>query len=365
MRTLAALAVVWNHVWNMIAGPMTPGAPWFIHLVYITAGFGQDAVLVFFVISGYWIARSTLSKIRENRWHWRGYAIDRLARLWIVVVPAILIGAVLDGIGRYALDLPLYRAMAVIGPSTFDVGTRLDPLHALISLIFLQKAVLPPFGSNLPLWSLAYEFWYYAWFPVLALFAIRRRVQPLAVIGVVLTAVLLFVYLRLFPVWLMGAGIAALVLTKATAPGWAGFAPRAFLGSGLFAFISAEVVVHLFDFGFVLNGLIVGLGFSLFLYSLLASSLTWPKWLGALSRYGAESSFSLYAVHFPVLAMIVALLPRIDSAAIALAAALAVSGLLVAWGYLFSRMTEAHTGALRTWSRKRLGLAPMTKEASA
>src|ERR1035441_502485 len=39
------------------------------------------------------------------------------------------------------------------------------------NLFFLQSVVSPVFGSNGPLWSLSYEFWYYILFPVLMIAA--------------------------------------------------------------------------------------------------------------------------------------------------------------------------------------------------
>ena len=44
------------------------------------------------------------------------------------------------------------------------------------NLFFLQTIFVPPFGSNAPLWSLSFEFWYYLLFP-LCLFALSRGNQ--------------------------------------------------------------------------------------------------------------------------------------------------------------------------------------------
>jgi peptidoglycan/LPS O-acetylase OafA/YrhL len=353
IRTFAALAVVWNHVWNMIAGPMPADGGWLVHLIYISAGFGQDAVFVFFVISGYWIGRSILGKLRDNRWDWRDYAIDRIARLWIVVVPALLVGGTLDTVGRWALDLPLYRAMTVTGEGAFDVGERLDPAHALISLVFLQETVLPPFGSNVPLWSLAYEFWYYVWFPVLALIVVRRRLNLAALLGVAITGLALTTYLRAFPVWLLGAGVAKLSLRVAAAiDNRVPRGSRRAIGIGLVCFVAAEGAVHMLNLGFIPSAITIGLGFAALLWGLLRSPVHWPRWLRGFSRYGAGSSFSLYAIHFPVLALCVALLPRQSQPAMLLVAALGLTAFLAGWGYLFSRFTERNTGWLRTRMRQ-------------
>ena len=62
MRFLAAVTVVWAHVWGVLT-PFDDTATGVWKAVYISAGFGQDAVRVFFIISGYWITASIMRKI--------------------------------------------------------------------------------------------------------------------------------------------------------------------------------------------------------------------------------------------------------------------------------------------------------------
>lgn len=51
---------------------------------------GHEAVMVFFVLSGFFIGTSVLESFRERRWSWRAYLINRLTRLQLVLVPASL-----------------------------------------------------------------------------------------------------------------------------------------------------------------------------------------------------------------------------------------------------------------------------------
>src|SRR5690242_7211362 len=79
MRFLAALAVLWNHAWGMFTPFFEPSFnAW--RPVYWTAGFGADAVRIFFVISGYWITATILRKVNSGGWTWRNYLIDRMSR---------------------------------------------------------------------------------------------------------------------------------------------------------------------------------------------------------------------------------------------------------------------------------------------
>jgi peptidoglycan/LPS O-acetylase OafA/YrhL len=122
--------------------------------------------------------------------------------------------AVLDHIayrqpgGRVYFDLPIahFSAQALAGRHYLSVF--------LGNALFLQTILVPTFGSDVPLWSLANEFWYYMLFPALVLTAyspdhLKRRFMGF------LMAILVFVLLpggmlAGFPIWLMGVAIYAL-----------------------------------------------------------------------------------------------------------------------------------------------------------
>jgi peptidoglycan/LPS O-acetylase OafA/YrhL len=48
---------------------------------------GYQAVMVFFVLSGYFISATILKSLKENRWSWSEYFLKRVIRLWIVLLP--------------------------------------------------------------------------------------------------------------------------------------------------------------------------------------------------------------------------------------------------------------------------------------
>src|SRR4051812_31706693 len=107
MRALAAMAVLSDHARNILFLDATArlSAPW--KIFYFATGFGQQAVMIFFVLSGYWITKTVVRRNAEGRFAWSDYAIDRLSRLWIVLIPALILGAVLDSIGRYGTAAPI------------------------------------------------------------------------------------------------------------------------------------------------------------------------------------------------------------------------------------------------------------------
>jgi len=77
VRFGAAILVVLYHVWPMVAPDLPLTWP------------GHQAVIIFFVLSGYVIAHITESREPSVG----AYALDRLSRLWSVVIPSLLIGA--------------------------------------------------------------------------------------------------------------------------------------------------------------------------------------------------------------------------------------------------------------------------------
>ncbi|MFT3781839.1 MAG: acyltransferase [Nibricoccus sp.] len=111
----------------------------------------HDAVILFFVLSGYVIACTTKEKCQSAR----DYAVARLSRLYSVVVPALLLTAVLWPLGSQ-LDPGLYAHYARSGGA---VRYLLTFLH--LNEIWFFDAYPP---SNTPFWSLGYEASYYVLF---------------------------------------------------------------------------------------------------------------------------------------------------------------------------------------------------------
>ena len=57
-------------------------------------GQGHTAVIIFFVLSGYLVGKHVYLAFNTGRWSWREYAIKRLSRLWIVLIPALILTAI-------------------------------------------------------------------------------------------------------------------------------------------------------------------------------------------------------------------------------------------------------------------------------
>jgi peptidoglycan/LPS O-acetylase OafA/YrhL len=258
----------------------------------------NDAVVWFFVLSG-----TVIGYVSEQKEPGLGVFLRaRLARLWSVAIPALLLTPVLDAIGG-AVDPSAYL---------FILPSLTQTLHDMVvSALFLNNvhtwSVIP--GSNLPYWSLSYEFAYYLLFGLA--FYLRGWIRPIATA----IAALLIGHriLLLLPIWLFGLGVWH---ARTRMPAWSGW--PLFGGSILAYVVLANSGIGL-DFGrFVdatllhdrwlgwsqlagwkyLLGLLVAaniLGFAT-----LSGRVTFGR--GApLIRAAAGTTFTLYLFHYPLL----------------------------------------------------------------
>ena len=154
---------------------------------------GRTAVLVFFVLSGFVIA--WVSDTRERTLE--EYGLSRVARLYSVIIPAFVLTAVLDGIGK-TIDPRLY------GPE-WGHSMAHPVIDYALSAVFLGESwtlrVLP--GFNVPYWSLNYEAWYYVLFAAAIFLRGRPRIAAVIVVALVAGPRIL----SLLPVWLMGVAV--------------------------------------------------------------------------------------------------------------------------------------------------------------
>ncbi len=158
--------------------------------------FGDEAVIIFFVISGIVIAYVTHQ--RENSAV--SYALARLSRLWSVIIPAVILTIILDCIGPHidpavydAFLLPLWR------PEFASLWQAVAPI------VFLNQIWLWPVGpgTNGPFWSIGYEAWYYIGFGLVIFLRGWVRVFCLgAAVALVGPSIL-----SLAPLWILGVVI--------------------------------------------------------------------------------------------------------------------------------------------------------------
>ena len=353
IRGVSAVAVLLYHVRGLffVDYPYIAGKSLFASVLYALTGYGHQAVIVFFVLSGYFIGTSVLDAVGNLGWSWRNYLISRITRLQLVLFPALVLGALWDRIG---MRIPQASALYYAGVYKFNgpsVALRSTIPVFLGNFFFLQSIVAPVFGSNGPLWSLSYEFWYYILFP-LAVLAVAACAGAGRRILYASFALLLLWFvgpqIRLyFLIWLAGA--LAGRAQRATKPEF-GFAVLPWAGGFLFAAALAWCRTHRLFSDFVTDG-IVGICFALWLYTLLLGSREDVSPVYAYcSKKLAGFSYTLYLTHFPLLLLLRGLLDVPGSwqpDVMHLVDGLAITMLVLGYAYWIGEFTEAHTATVK------------------
>ncbi len=139
----------------------------FTKALYFITGFGHESVIIFFVLSGYLVGASTLFKWRHDGYDVPSYLAARISRIYITLIPAMISTLVLDYVGlNWYNQSELYTNSAqysTVSLNSTIANTLSFPIF-VSNLFNLQGVLTGTFGSNAPLWSLAYEWWYYCAF---------------------------------------------------------------------------------------------------------------------------------------------------------------------------------------------------------
>lgn len=364
VRGLAAVEVAAAHVRAQMYPSLKslPDPTLLYQALSFFTGFAHQAVVVFFVLSGWLVGGSLLNKLHEPD-AMLSYAIDRVTRLWIVLIPAFLLTlavAVVDG---------------TVDPRSFDLaGSNPYSGAAFVgNLLGVQDMLVPRYGGNFALWSLAYESWYYVLFPCLVLawtgrsMALRIAAAIAALVAAWLLDTAIVMY---FSLWLMGAACSR-VRIHIAAPGFA-------LAVLLLAAMSVYFRLTGSNDILVEESFVQDLAFSAAVLLVLcclqspANLQLRPTRIAAqLGERLAAFSFTLYVIHVPVLLAIRELVAphlaggRLDPAgALHFAIYLAMLAALVLAAWLFHLPFEAQTARLRRWlhglrtSRRRKATAP-------
>ncbi len=322
----------------------------------LSTRFAHVAVIVFFVVSGYLVGGSTARSWQNGKFSAGDYAFTRLTRLWLVMIPALTIGLVLDAFGASQFGWhPIYQgggswSSIILRPVDSALGWR----TYLGNLAFLQTILVHPQGSNGPLWSMANEFWYYVLLP-LGLLALSRRDRihhrlfGLAGIAAACAFVGLPVLTR-FPIWLCGLGAAHLPYRSIqNASFW-----RWGIGICLVSFGLGSTFLHRLDYWPVQIGtdyILAAMAAGLIWLLMLDREADTDSKLSRASRALSGMSFSLYLLHTPMLVLLAAaLIPEGERwvptpARIGLWLMLCCGIIFVAWGH--SRLFDFTIKAVR------------------
>lgn len=361
LRGFAAFSVLLNH-WRdafFVDYPSLPHHNIFAAIAYLVAGLGHQWVIVFFVMSGYLVGGSALRSISAGKWSWRGYLLARVTRLYIVLLPALLLGGIIDWTGMHIIGTAvIYSGHSGMHALTENVHSTLTWPMLLGNALFLQTAALPAalghgistFGTNGPLWSLCNEFWYYIAFPIGVLIFTKRRTLSMRVaclIGLAAWGWLVGSEISLLGIpWLMGVLISSLPpfpARRRTSRTLAIMSALVLLGAGL---------VLDKKMGSLPGDLILGVFVTLLIWiTLHCATAPLPNAYVRFARRAARSSYTLYLVHLPLLIFLKASLrlPRALPGWNALFVSIGVMAVLLLYAQVVYQIFERNTDALRRW----------------
>ena len=294
LRGIASLQVAAAHLraesYPGLRGLEEPGVA-YMALAFFT-GFAHQAVMVFFMISGWLVGGSLLNKLGQPR-ALRSYAIDRATRLWTVLVPTLFM----------MLGIGLVIGAITPEPAGFSDAGDFSAGAFLGNVLGVQTILVEKFGGNYPLWSLANETWYYIQFPLLVLIFTGRGVLQQAACAVLLAltvAFLPYVMTLYFGIWLLGAAFSRIRVESS-------FASRMLLlavaiGVSVYYRIlgaNDDIVPESF-----VQDLICTLPVVILLAALYQPINPQSVFLSRLRAFGkwlSDFSFTLYVLHVPVI----------------------------------------------------------------
>jgi peptidoglycan/LPS O-acetylase OafA/YrhL len=291
-RALAALLVLLFHIRSALVVPFDSleAHNWLSRAVFAVTAFGHDAVIIFFVLSGYLVGGAVLKiDVRSPHDLWE-YWIDRSVRIGPVLMAATAFSTVLQHMA------PLF-------------GCNDTHVTVLGNALGFQNFLVKPLCNNLPLWSISNEVVYYFVFPVLIAAFSRVFTVWLAIslIGVALVCMLSLSLAPLddtnilfdFPFWLVGA---ALWVVPGNLLRWRWLA---------LLMVTAALLFGRLDFGkdhSWFRDLFLAAAFAFLLVTFLNRPMPQSGVSAAVagyavncSRWFADLSFSLYVTHFPLI----------------------------------------------------------------
>ena len=198
LRGFAALYVVLHHT-------ISPNITHFGFKTGLLLRFGQEAVILFFLLSGFVINYSF--KLSRSK-HFGNYFAKRFCRIYIPLIAVMLISYFTQS----------YEAGEFLGP---DIPALLGNLFMLQDWALANPNVLvDPYMGNGPLWSLSYEWWFYMlFFPLYTLVRHTSHASTIAFLVSIVASVVYIFYpyfaVRIFmylAIWWAGAYVGELYL---------------------------------------------------------------------------------------------------------------------------------------------------------
>ena len=296
IRAAAAFLVVFEHAKNRVIGVESDFAAFgkFSVLPRLLFNLGHEAVVVFFVLSGFLVGRKLL-QVTDGEGAKR-YFVDRFSRIYIVAIPALALSALLANFLMASIGISYSQPDAPINcaPGLMDV---------IGNALLLNKTLIPTICSNSPYWSIQNEVTYYLIFAFLA-FAIRLKLSAVARFAVLALTGAMITLLFMEPI---NPNNTLLYSGFWVAGGLAAIKGRWYISPIFFAIFYGLVYsagVHLG--GQMRTDIVIGAG----ILFVIGTARWWYRVPDAVTRvatYLSDSSFSLYLFHMPIINLLVSI----------------------------------------------------------
>jgi peptidoglycan/LPS O-acetylase OafA/YrhL len=336
---------------------------------YALTSFSHEAVVVFFVLSGFLVGGVNWQRARAGRFDASSYGIDRFTRIYVSFLPAILVTVLADGLGMHLIGWTgFYDGSNVLIAERFQpsFSSKQGIVIALGNLAMLQPVYVPVLGSNIPLWSLSYEVWFYFWFGLLGI-AGQRQGNPMVLLAVMALPTimlgLLFQWLAVYYLFLWCLGILALNWSKW--PRWPVIPALGVLGSLALA-TSGVGVVQVEDYWVRLADIPLAISMAWLLNLAKDSEIKLLRRTARFNHWASDFSYSLYIIHFPIMLLCAGILALLagqmhdvqrgflptEAAGIGVYFCTVCTVVLIA--YLYSQLIERRTPQARRWLKAKL-----------
>lgn len=160
-RGFAALYVVLTHIVEMLYLPtLYPADSYITIAIDLVMIYGDQAVLLFFVLSGFSIHYASADRDLTQKSGLINYYYLRWRRIYPIFIIALLLGYSADILG-YCLFTKDHAEYL----KDFDLTRILYTLGFLTDRHYMAGIITPVPHGNAPLWSLSYEVFYYLIYP--------------------------------------------------------------------------------------------------------------------------------------------------------------------------------------------------------
>ncbi len=307
LRATAAFLVLFDHTRGFyfldIGVAAQPGL--FLKLFYCITGLGHEAVVIFFVLSGFLIGGSLFDSMQRGSFDLMRYLIARFVRIYIVYLPALVITEAVFLFGPLLLSDPgTGPVRPLFDQQQLDFG---GVSQAICHLAGLQGFSCLPWLQNPSLWSLGYEWALYLFAPAIIQLIVWKASFGLRLLAIALVCAIAATVCEhpkeaviWFIAWFLGAG-SYRILRAGLVP-----LPVGLLGAGL---IIAGMAISRHKAASELEAdtiIAAGTAIAIACRTMAEFPLA-PRLFG----WAAGFSYTLYAIHAPLVYLIVAIFQNI------------------------------------------------------